>query len=340
MKKLFVHQPFFRIISPIFSGILVYLLILLLNNNVAQLKEQFLGEDLYVCIGLSYLIQEASRFLLLIFKRARKKKKIGLNLFIQIIISLAFCIGIVSISIVLYYEYAVGYSADATDVMMFNSIFSFITLIYILLFVSHEYLHKVNSEQMLQEELMKENIEHDFLQFKRGINPHLLFESFDALIILMNESPEKADEFIDHLSTIYRYILSSKDKQLIDVDEELQNLAELESLFNKLPYRRLNIQKAIKTSFFVVPGSFLFLMELIIRNTISSSNIPLEIKIEEKEEGVYITYKTHDRVISKLLNSEFDEIKRVYSIYHDEKITVKEREGVRVIFIPKLIAKS
>ena len=69
MKKLFVHHPLFRLLSPLFSGFIVYLLILLINNNVEQLQEQFLGEELYVCIGLSFIIQELARLLLVLFKK-------------------------------------------------------------------------------------------------------------------------------------------------------------------------------------------------------------------------------------------------------------------------------
>ena len=58
MTKLFIHTPLFRFLSPIFSGVVSYLLILLINNNIEQLQEQFLGQELYVCITLSYIVHE------------------------------------------------------------------------------------------------------------------------------------------------------------------------------------------------------------------------------------------------------------------------------------------
>ena len=340
MRKLFIHQPIFRIFSPVFSGVVVYLLILLLNNNVEQLQEQFLGEELYVCIGLSYLIQELSRGLLLIFKRIYIGKSSFLNLLLQLTISLVLCILIVSVSMTLYYKYVIGYSASTEDIIMFDVIFSAITLIYILLFISHQYLYKINSDRLQHEELIKQNIEDDFRQFKRGINPHLLFESFDALLILMHEDPDKADEFIDHLSTTYRYILTHKDRQLVELQEELKNLLELESLFNKLPYRNICIKNILTSNFLVVPGSLLFLIELILRNTITSSNIDLEIKITEDKELMQLSYKTFDKVNSNFITKEFEEIRRVYSIYSDEKITIQEEDQIRTIKIPKLTIKS
>lgn len=335
MKKLFIHQPLFRLLSPVFSGVVVYLLILLLNNNVAQLQEEFLSEDLYVCIGLSYVVQEFSRTLLLIFKRFTKLN----NLLFQIVISLGLSIAIVSVSIILYYKYAIGYSANNEDIIMFSSIFCVITLVYILLFISHDYLHKINSEKLQQEELIKQNIEDDFRQFKKGINPHLLFESFEALLILIHQNKEKTDEFIDHLATIYRYILSSKDRQLVEMKEEYINLVELEKLFNKLPYRAIQVEYTVISDFLLVPGSLLFIIELIVRKTIMSSSIQLRIDIIESEDMIHISYKTHDKINSKLTLKEFEELNRVYSIYSQQKISVEESDQKRIISFPKLTTK-
>lgn len=339
MKKLFIHQPFFRILSPIFSGMVIYLLILLLNNRVEQLQEQFLGEELYFCIGVSYIVQELSRAFLLIFKRMPKGKSTFLSLLFQVLISLVISIVVVTIVVILYFKYVVKFSASTEEIVMFDSIFAIITFIYILLFVSHQYLYKINSEKLEQEELIKQNIEDDFKQFKRGINPNLLFESFEALIILMNQHPEKADEFIDHLSTIYRYILSSKDRQLVSFQEELGNLIELESLFNKLPYRNVSIKNTIPTDFLVVPGSLLFLIELIVRNTILSSGIQLSITIEEVEDKIVLRYATHDKINANLETEDFEEIQRVYSIYSETNIAIRYEGDERSIILPKLTTK-
>jgi len=340
MKKLFIHQPFFRILSPIFSGVIIYLLIILLNNTVDQLQEQFLGEELYFCIGLSYIVQELSRALLLIFKRMPKGSNAFLNLLFQAIISLLISTLVVTIVVILYFDYVIKYSASTEEIITFDSIFAVISFIYILLFVSHQYLYKINSEKLEHEELIKQNIEDDFRQFKRGINPNLLFESFEALIILMNQNPEKADEFIDHLSTIYRYILSSKDRQLVAFREELENLSELESLFNKLPYRNISVENSIKESFLVVPGSLLFLVELIVRNTILSSGIQLRISIEQRENDLQVIYKTHDKINVSLKTEDFEEIRRVYSIYSEQDISMNKEGDIRTISIPQLTIKE
>jgi LytS/YehU family sensor histidine kinase len=286
------------------------------------------------------LAQELSRALLLIFKRLPKGSSTFLNLLFQVVISLATCILMVTLVVVIYYKYAVGFSATTEEIVTFDSIFAVITLTYILLFVSHQYLYKINSEKLQHEELIKQNIEDDFRQFKRGINPHLLFESFEALIVLMHQNSEKADEFIDHLSTIYRYILSSKDRQLVSFEEEFSHLSELESLFNKLPYRNLSIESQVSKNALIVPGSLLFLVELIVRNSIISSEIALEVMLLEEQDSILLSYKTHDKINANLQTTDFEEIRRVYSIYSEQSLQIAEQEGTRSISIPKLTLKT
>lgn len=340
MRKLFVHQPLFRFLSPVFSGAVVYLLILLLNNNVAQLQEEFLGEDLYVCIGLSYAVQELSRGLLMLFKRTPDFLGVFLTLLLQTVLSLVICISAVLLSISFYYKYIIGFSVDNSELLMFASIYSVFTLIYILLFISHQYLYKINSDKLQQEELMKQYVEQDFIQFKRGINPHLLFESFEALIVLLHENKEKSEEFIDHLATIYRYILSNKDKQLVSIKEEYEHLLELRKLFNKLPYRNVKLEFSITKDFLIVPGTLFFLIELIVKKTIMSSSIELEISIFEVEDSIEISYNHHDKINSKLYLSDLEEIKRTYKIYSKEEIRITEGQEKRNILFPMLTIKK
>ncbi len=69
MPKLFIHQPVFRLLSPIFIGVMVYLLILLLNNDTSQIHLLFESQEVYVCIVASFLILEVNRFVITIFEK-------------------------------------------------------------------------------------------------------------------------------------------------------------------------------------------------------------------------------------------------------------------------------
>lgn len=335
MKKLFIHKPLFRLLSPVFSGAVIYLLILLVNNNVSQLQEQFLGEELYVCIGLSYIVQEFSRILLILFKKVPKLESILLNIGLQIIVSLFLCIVIVSVSITVYYKQVLGFSPNSEELWLFNSVFSVVTLIYILLFISNQYLHKTNTEKLFKEQEIKQIIEADFIDFKQGINPKLLFESLEVLLILIQQEKNKADDFIDYLATIYRYILSSNKKQLVAIEEEIEIVNELINLFNYLPYRNIVLVNEIASNFLTVPKSLLFVIEQIVRTTITSS-LTLEISLKEEENYWVIEYSPNDKITTQFKPENLKEIERVFSIYSTYEIQIEETSAMRKILLPKL----
>lgn len=339
MKKLFIHHALFRLLSPVFSGVVVYLLILLFNNNVGQLKEQFLGEDLYICIGLSYLIQEFSRLLIVVFKRLPHKNTL-ITILIQVIFSILLTIGLVTFSITLYYKYVVGFSATTDDLFMFNSVFSVITFMYILLYISHQYLYKMNTDKLQREALIKQYIEEDFYEFKKEINPELLFESFEALLILIKKDQEQADDFIDYLATIYRYLLSGKERQLVTVEEELNTIRAFEKLMNALPYRSLGIETDELSDFLLVPGTLLFTVERIIKETIVSKDVHLQIAITESDTHLIINYEHQDKIQTCFQLSQLQEIIRAYKIYSTLEIFMEETAEDRTIYIPKLLTKS
>ena len=340
MTKLFVHHPLFRLLSPVISGIMVYLLILLINNNVNQLQEQFLGQELYLCIGLSYIIQEISRALLLLFEKLPSFKSLIANIGLQVIVSMSLCVLIVTFSIVYYFEKVLGYTANNEELLMFNSIFSSITLVYILLNISHYYLYKINTQKLESELLIKQNLEADFKQFKREINPNLLFESLETLLILMQKNKDKTDDFIDHLAMVYRYILSGKENELVSVKEEIKALDNLVQLLNYLPFRNVSVTNKLESDFLIVPGCLLFIFEQIVRKTISSSNSLLKIHILEHEGNFTIEYQSNDSLTNAFDQNDLMDIKKAYGFYSVNKIDVTVESDKRIIRIPQLIAQT
>ncbi len=340
MKRLFIHNPLFRLLSPIFGGAVVYLLILLINNNVEQLNEQFLGQELYLCIGLSFVIQEFARFLLLLFSKLPKSISFSNSLIIQLISSLFMSIIVVTLSIYIYYKNVLGFSPNNEELWMFNIIFSVLTLIYISLDISHQYLYKINTEKLNNELLLKQIDEDEFSQFKEGINSELLFDSFEALIVLIREQENKFDDLIEHLASTYRYILSRKKQQLIDINDEIIALKHLIDLFNYLPYRNISLQNEMSSSFLFVPGCLLKLIENIVRSTINSGERPLEIKLKETGSFIQIEYRHNDTINKSFGQNDLETIKRIYKIYTLENIKFKENTLTRIISIPKLQIKS
>ncbi len=336
MNKLFIHHPLFRMISPLCSGTLIYMLILLINNNVSQLKDTFLGQELYVCIGLAYLIQEYSRVSLSFFRNIKESVPFLFKIVFQAILSVIVCIAIVSTAMYVYYKVVLGFTPNVSDFVVINSIFSVFTLVYLVLYISHQFLYKVNTEKIDQELLNKEAIEKDFFQFKKGINPNLLFESLESLLVIMKKDVEKAELLLDHFSSVYRYILTKKTQELIAFNEEVKVLNEFLLLFKELPYRAIKLTGNTTINTLVIPGSIIAIIEEIIRSTIVSTEITLTIELVEEESSFLIKYQPEEKLINALDLSKINDIKKTYSIYTIDDITIKQDTIYKTIKIPKL----
>ncbi len=338
MKRLFIHHPLFRLLSPLFSGTVVYFLILLINNNVEQLQSQFLGQELYLCVGLSFLIQELSRALVLIFSRYLANISFLTALVIQVITSLLLCVVVVTVAIRQYYKHILGFSPNSEELWMFNSIFCTIALIYILLHLSHVYLHKVNTRKLALEIAEKQGVEEDFIAFREGINPELLFDSFEALITRLRseDSLDDVDTIVDNTALTYRYSLSRTDEQLVPISEELNALNPLVALVNYLPYRNVTVDTTVKSHFLCIPGSLVKLVETIVRSTIRNHEEALRIEIGESEEAMTLAYTPNDRLDRSVNQESISELRRVYAMYSEKEVSLSNEDTKRIISLPKL----
>ncbi len=336
MNRLFIHHPVFRLISPLCSGALVYMLILLVNNNVAQLQQEFLGQELYVCIGLAYLIQEYSRVSLLFFKRLKKPNALISKIILQVVVSILITMVLVTGSMFLYFEWVLGFTPNISELTIFNNIFSLITVIYLSLYLSHQFLYKINTELMTLELSKKEGVEKDFLQFKKGINPTLMYETLEALILLLKKDKDKAELLVDHFSAVYRYILAETSKELVQMDRELEVLDQLLLLFGHLPYRKTGYDKKEVVQAWVVPGSILSFVEQIIRSTIVSKDEELIITILQNSEYIVLKYPYQEKIIDAMDTDVIKDIQDVYRYYSDLEITITSDDLHKTIQIPKL----
>lgn len=71
------------------------------------------------------------------------------------------------------------------------------------------------------EQLKKENMTARYEALKNQINPHFLFNSLNTASALVHENPNKAEDFIDEFSKIYRFLLENQDKNLHSLEDEL-----------------------------------------------------------------------------------------------------------------------
>ena len=81
-----------------------------------------------------------------------------------------------------------------------------------------------DKERLLEENdlLHQENLMARFETLKSQIDPHFLFNAMNTLYTLVETEPKKAREFVSSFSALYRKVLTSRERTIVPVQEELE----------------------------------------------------------------------------------------------------------------------
>ncbi len=341
MKKIFIHNAFFRLLTPAVFGILTYLLILLINNDLAQLSSTFTNQEVYVCIGLTYLLSEVLRMNVVLLERFFPQV-LKSRIITQVLGGLVLSIVVISLAISLYFKWVYNFSIAQSQLIVFNAIYGVASLLYNLLYFSNIYVHKKNARMMENEQIKTEALESELTQFKNEVNPQLLYESLEMLITLIHRNVEESEDYIDHLSSVYRYILSHRKVELSTLRQETRAAQNIVYLLNYQFDDQISLKVNVPGSFEdtpVVPGTFPNLIEMIVRTTIINRFRPLKIELtlEESDGYMVIQHELNDRLSRfDFADNALETIQKSYAFYSDKPVVCVKAYDFSYIKIPLL----
>jgi len=82
-------------------------------------------------------------------------------------------------------------------------------------------INQRNKNRREVQDLKLDLLQRQFDVLKNQVSPHFLFNTLNSLKTLIKESPEAAQTYLDHLSSVLRFSLSSSEKDLVTLREEL-----------------------------------------------------------------------------------------------------------------------
>lgn len=109
------------------------------------------------------------------------------------------------------------YLGDTTWTINFSVI---ATSLITLFLTARSFLLNWRQAAIDSEKLQKEGMAAKYESLKNQVNPHFLFNSLNALTNLVYEDQDKAAKFIKQLSQVYRYVLDTRDKEVVSLEEE------------------------------------------------------------------------------------------------------------------------
>ena len=190
----------------------------------------------------------------------------------------------------------------------------------------------------MRDRIEKEQARFQLEALRSQVNPHFLFNSFNTLIELIEEEPDKAVEHVEDLSDLFRNILTVRDKELITLDEEL----DLVDTYFKLEQRRFGERIRLVTdvveearSLQLPPLTLQLLVENAIKHNTATDDEPLVVRVKAGN-GV-LEVRNADRPRSGPARSTgygLDSIRQRYTALSERPVEVVREGGEFIVRIP------
>jgi two-component system, LytTR family, sensor kinase len=330
-------------LAAIIVGIIIpgiYLARAYYNNTPFMIQNAI--EGVIFSFSVTFCLYFANSWIIEIIQKAEKKFKSQVSrLFFELLVTMV-------ISVVLMYFFVKIFlfvrnvDPKETRIGMYDSIVIaiIVTLICVSITELFFFLNKWKKTLVETEQLKRQNIESQYAALTSQVNPHFLFNSLNALNSLIQNDPEKALIFNREFAKIYRYVLDSKDKLVVTLQEELDFLNSYLYL-QKIRYdKALQYQIEINFScmdYYLPPLSLQLLIENSIKHNEVSEEKPLHIKISC--EGMELTIINNYQPIGSEKRSEGIGLKNLierYSHYTDIMPVFKIENNEYIARIPLL----
>ncbi len=286
-KFVFWRQKFVRYIKIGFYAGLGFTILLFpfySNFQLASFVRQFvlyMVLSIFIWVGNEWLVDFLDRRISWI-ERPRSR------LFWTLITTLGYTVPLVMAFQAAYYWLV--FNKDFWEfIAQFRMIDYFITIAITLVIVS--FLHGRAflygwKESILETEKFKQaHISAQYETLKNQVNPHFLFNSFNVLSILVYKDADLAAKFIKQLAQVYRYVLDTREKEVVTLKEELKALESYIFLMKIRFGENLIIQLNISPGYeeMIVPLTLQMLLENAIKHNEISKSYPLDIQINRVE---------------------------------------------------------
>jgi two-component system LytT family sensor kinase len=193
------------------------------------------------------------------------------------------------------------------------------------------------------EKYQSESLQAQLQNLKNQINPHFLFNNMSVLSSLVYKDQDKAVDFINQLSKVYRYLLENQDSELVTLESELNFIQSytylLQIRFDTNIKFEINIsEKQLNTH--IPPMALQLLIENAIKHNEVSSEQPLTVSIRTINDILEVTnniqLRTNYEVSSK---TGLRNIKDRYVYFTDRAVEVIQENNSFTVRIPLLNSK-
>lgn len=209
-----------------------------------------------------------------------------------------------------------------------------ITAIYEVIYFSDQLRDSLTKSELLK----REGLRAELNALKTQVNPHFLFNNLNTLCAIIPEDSEKAVQFVEQLSKVYRYILEVRDEKSISLAEELKILNAyaflLSTRFGKSFQLTVDMPDNSGDTH-VIPFCLQLLVENALKHNIASQQQPLHITVTTDGNQLIIQNNLQKKQqVEHSTGIGLSNIKNRYRLLTDRQVTVSETPQYFTVVLP------
>lgn len=218
------------------------------------------------------------------------------------------------------------------------------TVVNMALYETVGFFQWTKASELKAEQLQKEQLQSQFESLKEQVSPHFLFNSLNSLSSLISTDPEKAEEFVEEMSRVYRYLLRSNEEQLTTLQKEVDFIESynllLKTRFGNGFQPVIRIEEEMK-EYLLPPMTLQLLIENAVKHNIVDPDKPLTVQLFTKNERLIVTnnlQKKNKAVVSNKVG--LNNIIAKYKLLNQRGVEIKEAPDAFTVVLPLIKPSS
>jgi sensor histidine kinase YesM len=180
--------------------------------------------------------------------------------------------------------------------------------------------------------------ENELKLLRSQIDPHFLFNNLNTLDSLIDSNTERAKEYINKLSLIYRYLIRTKDAEVMELSKEVE-FAEnyiflIETRFANDYNFKIVKNKSLEDEF-IPTGALQALLENVVKHNKVLDNNSIDTTILIEEDWITVTNsKSNSGVNIESMGTGLNNLKVRYELLIDKQVQIMNTNMEYKISIP------
>jgi ligand-binding sensor domain-containing protein len=189
------------------------------------------------------------------------------------------------------------------------------------------------------QQLKTEKLKSQYETLKNQVNPHFLFNSFNTLLNVIDEDPNKAAVYVEHLSDFYRSIVNMRDKDVIPLADEIRIIEHYFFIQKKRFGNALQFVNEVTeqeaAAYSIPPLTLQLLAENAVKHNAISKDKPLTLRLSISNNQLQVQNNINEK-----LNAEKGEglglqnIKNRFLLIAGKEVTIENTDNTFIVSLP------